>query len=170
MAGAKVEKVGKSKGGLLTYIIVALVAIVVVFGAGVGGFFVNKMLIKSKPVTIIKTVTAPPADSTTGTKPVVSAKTLALDPFLVNLTDPGTKRYLKIQIILGYQNVKLDTELPTKTPILRDSILTVLRSKSSSDFTTLGIEGLKKQLKDVLNPFLTSAKLNNIYLNDILVQ
>jgi flagellar protein FliL len=168
MAGVKLEKGTKSKGGPLAYIIVAIAAVLLALGSGFGGYMLNK----GKTTTIIKTVVAQPA-TTTEKKQVSSAKTLKLDSILVNLADPGVKRYLKIQIILGYENKKLDTELASKSSVLRDAILTVLRSKSSADFTTAGstgIEDLKKQLKDTLNPYLTTAKLDNIYFTDILVQ
>lgn len=178
----KKEKKGGSK---VKIILIAVVAILVV---GAGGYFGYTMFLKDKGTsakTAAKTtqqVVIQQAQQQTGAagqqtvqnatylQQVVSAKTFGLDEFLVNLADEDGKRYLKVKVFLGYDNKKLDAELEEKKPILRDAIISVLRTKKAADITPKGVESIKLEIIQRINPLLEKGQLNNVYVNDILVQ
>lgn len=174
------EKKGGSK---LKIIIIAVVAVAVL---GAGGYFGYNQFFAEKEKTTKKVVQQqiPVQQTQQGQvqqgqqmvqngsylQQVVSAKTFGLDEFLVNLADEDGKRYLKVKVFLGYDNKKLDAELEEKKPILRDAVISVLRSKKSTDISAKGIENIKMEIIQRINATLDKGQLNNVYFNDILVQ
>lgn len=171
------EKKSKSKLKVIIIIVVALAVL------GAGGYFGYNYFIASKgntnknviqPQVQVQQVQQGQAQQTAQNvsylQQIVSAKTYGLDEFLVNLADEDGKRYLKVKVFLGYDNKKLDTELEEKKPILRDAIISVLRAKKSTDITPKGVENIKLEIIQKINPMLTKGQLNNVYFNDILVQ
>jgi len=144
----------KKKGGFKIIIIILLVLVVVGGGAfGAMYFFGNK------------------ATTTKAAKAVtVTESTYSLDEFLVNLIDDGGLLYLKTTVYLGYEeNTKLDAELVTEKPVIRDIVNTYLRSKKNSDFTSTGIVTIKNDLIARINPILTKGQILHIYINNIVI-
>lgn len=109
------------------------------------------------------------ASNTTFFNKTAKEKTYQLDEFVVNLADEKTT-YLKLTIALGYEEKKLDKELPEKVAAIRDTINSALRSKTSIDFSGNGTETVKKELLDTINKKLSKGKITNIYLSDIIIQ
>ena len=146
------------KGNAFKIIIIILLSLVVIGGAAFGTmYFLGE---KSSSAT------ANPAKATK-----INELTYPLDEFLVNLIDDDGKRYLKLKVVIGYEdNKKLTAELETKKPIIRDVINTTLRAKKTTDFSAKGVEDIKNQLIGNINPVLTDGKISNIYFTDILVQ
>lgn len=156
MAEPKKEK----KKGVSTKILIIVLTFFVILGASFTAYtlFFNK---KTASTTASKTPIA---------QNVTSANTYSLDECLVNLTDAGGKNYLKVTVFVGYEGSKLAAELETKKPIIRDVVINILRSKSSSDFSSSKAEKIKTQILNKVNPLLTKGQLDNIYFDDILVQ
>ena len=105
----------------------------------------------------------------------VDLATLPLDEFLVNLADEGSKRYLKVVIYISYdgKNKALTEELALDRikPILKDSALTVIRSKKSSDFATIeGTETVKKELVDKFNSRIQNGKIIEVLFPELIIQ
>lgn len=174
------EKKGGSKLKIIIITVVAVAAL------GAGGYFGYNQFFASKESTTKKVVQQQiPMQQTQQVQAqqgqqmvqngsylqqVVSAKTFGLDEFLVNLADEDGKRYLKVKVFLGYDNKKLDTELEEKKPILRDAVISVLRSKKSTDISAKGIDNIKIEIIQRINATLEKGQLNNVYFNDLLVQ
>jgi len=149
----------KKKGNGLKIGIIVLLVLVVVGGAAFGG-----MYFLSKKSTSTATKTAKAVE--------VNEITYPLDEFLLNLMDEDGRRYLKVKVIIGYEDNKdLTAELETtKTSIIRDAIIETLRAKKTTDFSGTGIDIIKKQLVTNINSKLTKGKISHIYFSDILVQ
>ncbi len=147
------EKPKKKKNGL-SKVIIILLLLIVVGGVAFGGmyFFGNK-------------------SSTTASKTVaVTELTYSLDEFLVNLIDDGELTYLKVTVYIGYEeNAKLTTELETQKPVIRDIVNTYMRSKKSSDFSATGVNTIKTDLIERINPVLTKGKISHMYFNSIVI-
>jgi len=158
MAEPKKEK-EKKKGSSSKIIIIVLLFVVVL-----GGSFAAYTLFFSKKTASTASKTSTIAVSTT------SVNTYSLDECLVNLTDAGGKNYLKVTVFVGYESSKLSAELVTKKPIIRDVVINILRSKSSSDFSSSKAEAIKAQILSKVNPLLEKGQLDNIYFDDLLVQ
>lgn len=101
---------------------------------------------------------------------VVSAKTFNLEEFTINLADEGGKNYLKVNVYLGYDSKKLTEELTEKTPIIRDAIIEVLRTKKVEDISDKNMDNIKIEIIQRINPMLEKGKINNVYFSDILTQ
>lgn len=94
-----------------------------------------------------------------------------LDSFVVNLNDPGGKRYLKIKIELEFFQTGFQEELMLRLPQIRDAILLILSSKSFEDIQ--GIDGkiaLRNELIVRINKLLKSQKIKNLYFTEFVVQ
>lgn len=156
------EKKPNNKGNILKIIIIVLLAAILVGGGVFGGYIIFNKL---KP----QTTTADAAK-----KDALDQKTFALDEFLVNLKSDNSTRYLKTKVYIGYPDTKetedFETELADKKPIIRDAINTVLRTKKAEDFTEAGVEKLKEEIKNKINPLLGEGQIVNVYFSEILVQ
>lgn len=169
MGEAKVEdKKGKKRSGSgkgLKILVILLILII-----AVGGGFCAYLLIFKKP-----SIAAAGQSSTLPSNAVVnnegtSKYTAALDDFLVNLSDEGGKKYMKITICIGYDNKKLATEIEEKTPMIRDAINSVLRSKKSTDMSAKGVEDLKAEIGNRINPLFENGRVNHVYFSNIIIQ
>lgn len=92
-----------------------------------------------------------------------------MEPFLVNLADPGQLRYLKVTFhVETHQNRE---EFEKRLPQSRDSVLTVLSSKNSRDLmTSEGKNALREEIKEKMNHLLTETKVRNIYFTEFVIQ
>jgi flagellar basal body-associated protein FliL len=163
------EEKKEKKGGKLKIILIVLLIIIAVGGGAFAGYyFFSKLNNNSAKTNALPVQTT--ANTTNVATSVVSGRTYSVDDFLVNLADEDAKRYLKVKVYLGYENKKMDKELDTKKPIIRDTINSVLRAKKSTDFTAKGTEDMKKEILQRLNPLFTNGQLDNIYFYDIIVQ
>ena len=147
------------KGNLKLIIIVAAVCVVVLVGA-----FVGFKLLDSKGE---KTETA----QGHGEGEVSLSTMFHLDPFILNLTDHG--RYLKVTIELEISNESYKKTVRQKVPQLRDTIITLVGSKSIKAISSP--EG-KFQLKDELlfraNQIMGMEKdiFKNLYFTEFVMQ
>jgi len=89
--------------------------------------------------------------------------------FLTNLKDSG--RYIKVTIDLEVADKKNLKPLEERTSEIRDTIISVLRNKTSEEIE--GSEGqnkLKQEIIDSLNNMLGQKIIVNVYFNDFVVQ
>jgi flagellar FliL protein len=94
-----------------------------------------------------------------------------MEIFVVNLNDPGGKRYLKTKISLEYTGAELTDELKLRQPQLRDVMLLLLSSKTLEDIQ--GTEGkiiLRRELILRINQALQKGKIRNLYFTEFVIQ
>ncbi|MCL4490676.1 MAG: flagellar basal body-associated FliL family protein [Nitrospirae bacterium] len=95
----------------------------------------------------------------------------ALDPFVVNLSDQSGNRFLKVSLQLELAGPAVMEGAKAKTPQIRDSIITLLTSKTSD--ALISPEG-KLQLKDEINitanQILGNNSVKNVYLTEFVMQ
>ena len=86
------------------------------------------------------------------------AAMLSLDPFLTNVSDPGTDRFAKVQIQLAIVPEERVAELqaaPLVVAQIRDKLLTLITSKSFVELNSAaGKVNLRKEIADGINPIL----------------
>lgn len=105
------------------------------------------------------------AESTEVTGPVV-----ALDPFVVNLDEPGTSRYLKVTFELEVP-AKGEEVINKSKQLIRDTILGYLSGLHVKD--TLGAEAKDKIRTDLmakLTKLLGAEKIKRMFFVDFVVQ
>ncbi|MDN5325495.1 MAG: flagellar protein FliL [Moorella sp. (in: firmicutes)] len=93
---------------------------------------------------------------------------LSLDSIVVNLADPGLHRYLRAKITMEYSDPKLATELNDKLYRVRDTIISVLRSKKTDDLQNE--EALKRELLTAINSQLTAGQVRALYFEEFIIQ
>ena len=94
-----------------------------------------------------------------------------MDPFVVNLNEPGGKRYLKSKIDLEFVDDGVGQELESRLPQLRDVILMHLSSKSLDDIQSVdGKIELKNALIKRINQVLKLGKVRNLYFTQFVIQ
>ncbi len=166
MAEEKEEKQEEESGekkpekkGKLKLIIVAVIAIALLGG---GGFFAYSMFLGKKSETKAVPIKG---DTLNEEQPAL----FPLTPFVVNLADRG--RFLKVTIKLEMTDIKYEELVKERTPHLRDTVITLLSSKTAESISTP--EG-KFQLKDELlmraNAAVGRDVFKNIYFTDFVMQ
>mgnify|MGYP001059012086 CR=1 FL=1 len=94
-----------------------------------------------------------------------------METFLVNLADPGGKRYLKITMQLVLSNNLAGREFNERASELRDNVLLLLSSKRYEDIATFaGKIALKQETITQLNRKLSNGQVEDIYFTEFLVQ
>lgn len=149
----------KEKGSRLKIIII--VGIVVLVLTGVGAITYKKFLSESEATK----------ESLNEVNKIQQIVTHQLDTFIVNLADPGGKRYLRLTIDLELDNPKVIEEIKQNNFKIRDAILLILSSKEFDDISTMGGKIiLKKEIVAKLNSLLTTGQVLNVYFTEFLVQ
>lgn len=150
-----VEGGEEKKKSSLVKIIIMVVAVAALAG---GGFFAYLKFFKKPP--------------NEPKKPVVEQAVIQeMGTYLVNLADPGGKRYLKITMQFELTNAKVSQELARRTVEVRDKIIMLLSSKEYEEIgNPTGKMTLKKELISQLNRILQDGQVKEIYFTEFLVQ
>jgi flagellar FliL protein len=94
-----------------------------------------------------------------------------LDTFLVNLNEPQGKRYLKAKVTLELETEDVQAEIEKRLPQIKDAVLTMLSSKSYGDISDLtGKYQLRAELISMINSYLKTGKIANVYFTEFIVQ
>ncbi len=94
-----------------------------------------------------------------------------LDPFTVNLADPGRSRFLRVVLQLELDAPSAAAELDSIEPRVRDATLTLLSSKRSGELATVGDkERLRNEIIHRLNGLLSGGKVIEVYFTEFVVQ
>ncbi|MPL99950.1 hypothetical protein SDC9_46172 [bioreactor metagenome] len=145
------EKKEKKKGNKL----ILIIAIVAVLGGGTFGgvyYFMNKDN-ASQPV-------------------VIQEDFFEVGEIFVNLSDEGSKRYIKLNLSISYdsKNKDLAKEIEDKKVVIRDIAIFYIKSCKAKDFEPANEAVLKGDIMTRINQKLTSGLLKDVYISDIIVQ
>jgi flagellar protein FliL len=145
----------KGKKSPLMKIIILVVLLAVLGGGGFVGY--------------VKFLKAPPPQAK---EPEVEHSVSAdAGTFLVNLSDPGGKRYLKVGMQFELSGQKVNEELNRRNVELRDMLIMILSSKEYSEIgNATGKLSLKRELLTRLNKMLHDGQVKEIYFTEFLVQ
>jgi flagellar FliL protein len=99
--------------------------------------------------------------------------TVNLEPFLVNLADKEASRYVKTSIRLlvpSKEAAETIAKGETLMPRMRDTILTLLSTKTAEEMTSNeGKEKLKKEILEKVNEYLPEGA-EDVFFTDFVVQ
>jgi flagellar FliL protein len=162
------EKAEKKKGGKLKLIIIALVVLGVLGG---GGFAAWKFFLQPKAAedaagnATAEEAGEPKAEVEPG------GQLVTLDSFVVNLSDPMGRRYLKTTLDVEVASAAAAVELTAAMPKVKDTLLLLLSSKSFADISSMDkkIE-LKNDIVSRLNQIIGKNKVRNVYFTEFVVQ
>ena len=164
------EKEPKKKGGKLKLIIILLVVLAILGG---GGFAAWKFFLQPKLAGDAASGNETHAESAPKAEEHAAAggQLVTLDSFVVNLSDPMGRRYLKTTMDVEVADAAAAAELTAAMPKVKDTLLLLLSSKSFEEISSMDrkIE-LKNQIVDRLNLILGKGKVRNVYFTEFVVQ
>ena len=155
-------------------VLIILIGVVMVFMLGLGGGLFM-MWNKLSAMETQAQGTAEDGEQADPDTPVPVEELLGpifpLDTFIVNLADKGGKRYLRVTIDLELDSKELESEVAKRLPQVRDSILTILPTKSFEDISSAkGKTTLRDQMLERINGLLARGQITNIYFKEFVVQ
>jgi len=96
---------------------------------------------------------------------------VAFDPFVVNLNEPGSNRYLKTSFEFELNNEKAVEELNHNKRAIRDEVLRYLSGLGVN--ATIGADGKAKIQDDIVarvDKVLGGGRVSHLYFSDFVVQ
>jgi flagellar protein FliL len=97
-----------------------------------------------------------------------------LEPFLVNLADEDSARFVKVTFKIGLEEAGLGEEFgsnPVIIAAIRDRILSLLSAKTSEELLSAeGKDKLRKELKEKISAILPKGKIVEVFILDFVVQ
>jgi flagellar FliL protein len=124
-------------------------------------------------VAYIVMVDEPPAgkEAHAGQSAAKHRVNMPLDPFLVNLADRESRRYLKLKVELEVDDEATAKDLEKSLPRIRDTLILLLSSKTYLDLSSF--EG-KQQLKDEIKKRVTALpggkKVSDVFFTEFVAQ
>jgi flagellar FliL protein len=95
----------------------------------------------------------------------------SLESFIVNLAEPGGKRYLRVTMDLELSTEAVAEEITKRLPQVRNSMLMILPSKKFEEISTIeGKNTLRDEIVVTLNEFLQTGTVTNLYFTEFVVQ
>lgn len=152
----------KKKPKLLLLIIFSLGILIL----GGGGFFVyTKFMAYQPPATEESN-----QDTTEMPKDTVGEMYL-FEPFVVNLSDPTGKRYLKVKIGVEVASPEAVAKVEKAVPKLRDMVIMMLTSLTFEEvMTPEGKVQIRDELLERINRIMRPERIKNIYFTEFVVQ
>ena len=146
------EKKEKKKGKNVVLIVVLLLIFVGVGTFGGVYFFMSKNK-ASSPV-------------------IIQESFVEIGEIFVNLSDEGSKRYVKLNMSISYDkaNKDLAKEIEEKKVVVRDVAIFYIKSCKAKEFEPSNEVILKGDLISRINQKLTTGVLKDVYISDIIVQ
>ena len=99
---------------------------------------------------------------------------ISLDPFVVNLADPGGSRYLRVTlgiVVEGEEHAKELAEDDVTRMRLRSSILEMLAEQTAEQLTTVGGKAeLKKAIAERAMHGAEHLKVSDVLFSEFIVQ
>ena len=148
-------------------VLIIIISVAVLFMGMVGaGFFILWNKISQVPVDP-STV----AEMAVEEEENVIGPLYPLDTMIVNLSDDGGKRYLRVTMALELSDPESVDTIESRLPQIRDAVLMILPTKTYDDVsTTDGKIALRNQVMEKINTLMTKGRINNIYFTEFVVQ
>lgn len=122
---------------------------------------------------MLKSLMAPfmPEEQKEETKEKGTGTIVSIGEFTTNLNDPTGSRFVKVEIYVEMAGEKKkEEELKEYMPVMKDTILSILSSKTAADLDVRYREDLKQEIKTKLNKKLGSEMINDVYFTSFIMQ
>ena len=95
----------------------------------------------------------------------------SLDSFIVNLSDLGGKRYLRVTMGLELSDPKGNDEILKRLPQVRDSIIMILPARKVEDLQSAeGKNALRAEIMAKLNELMGRDLVKKVYFTEFVIQ
>ncbi|SHG58048.1 flagellar FliL protein [Thermosyntropha lipolytica DSM 11003] len=96
---------------------------------------------------------------------------VSIGEFTTNLNDPTGSRFVKVEIYVELAGEKKkEEELKEYMPIMKDTVLGILSSKTPADMDIRYREELKQEIKNKLNKRLGKEMIKEVYFTSFIMQ
>lgn len=97
---------------------------------------------------------------------------VSIGEFTTNINDVASPRFLKFEVFVEVaKDDKKTQEIITETmPIIKDSILSIISSKTAADLDVRNRENLKAEIKADLNKKIGADVIRNVYFTSFIMQ
>ena len=154
----------KKKRPILLYIIIA---VVLLLAAGAGAFF---FLYSAPSDEELAESISGEIDLQKKEKAPVGIM-IPLNSFVVNLSDPRARRFLKAIITLEVVDKETVDEVDTKLPKIRNDIIMLLSNQTLEDVITMeGKVRLRDEITIRVGRIIGEKRLKNVYFTQFVVQ
>jgi len=156
----------KTKKLPVKWILLGIVALAIIAGALLG-----YLLLKKSPEEAAQRDSSVASANKSSSSQKGFPHIFPIERFIVNLNDPGGKRYLKTTIVLESSINGFSENLEAQMPLVRDAVLLILSGKSIA--AVQGIDGkisLRKELILTINNILKTTKIRNLYFTEFVIQ
>ncbi|MCE3047682.1 flagellar basal body-associated protein FliL [Helicobacter kayseriensis] len=93
------------------------------------------------------------------------------ESFVVNLMGQNGRRYAKASISLEMSSPELQKEITAKLPLIKDTIIRTLSSKTFEEISTpKGKDKLKEEITQELNAFMLDGYIKSIFFTEFVIQ
>ena len=148
----------KPKRSLIKILILAFIGLLLA-----GGGLVAYILLTDEPPVGKEAQASQPAQK--------HAVTMPLEPFLVNLGDKESRRYLKLKVELEVDSEGTAKELEKSLPRIRDALILLLSSKTYLDLSTYeGKQQLKQEIKTRITALPGGSKVSEVFFTEFVAQ
>lgn len=179
MAEEKAEEVAKpeAKGGMMQKLmLVVAVALASSVSGGVVSWIVTTRALATvnNPAKETQSEETQPSEQDPITAALEKGGALALDPFVVNLADSDSARYLRIKVSLMVDDKTKMAELQDNQALqvkLRDVILQTLTQKTAHDISNEeGKNKLRHEIQTKIEGYFKKPKLVDVMFTDFVIQ
>jgi flagellar FliL protein len=135
--------------------------------------FLGLLLIGGGLVAYVLMTDEPPVgkEAQAGQIPLDHRVNMPLDPFLVNLADKESRRYLKLKVEFEVDSEESQKELEKFLPHIRDGLILLLSSKTYLDLSTMeGKQQLKEEIKKRVSNLPGGKKVSNVFFTEFVAQ
>ncbi|EGV30501.1 flagellar basal body-associated protein FliL [Thiorhodococcus drewsii AZ1] len=174
---------GKGGGGKLKLIIL-IVLVLLILGAGGGAAYYFFVLDKAAETTEegaeASEAEAQPTEPESSeaiapASPQDPVIYYALEPITVNITAPGSVRFLRVSITIATRNERVVAAIEKHLPMIRNDLLSYLSSQDSAALnTTEGKDKLREELHSMISADLTRSAqpsdIVNVLFTDFVMQ
>ena len=95
----------------------------------------------------------------------------SLETFIVNLSDEGESRYLRVTMDLELKDKETSENIKSRLSQIRDGILMILTNKMLGDIqSSSGKNNLRKEIKNTLDGIVSEGNVKNVYFTEFVVQ
>lgn len=122
---------------------------------------------------LMRSLMAPlmPRDENDGEQ-MLTGNLVEVGEFMTNINDVAGTRFLKVEVTVEVtaEDEEAQEAITQFMPVVRDSILTILSSKTVADLDVRNRNNLKAEIKNDLNSKMGSGLIQNIYFTSFIMQ
>ncbi|NLB88604.1 MAG: flagellar basal body-associated FliL family protein, partial [Syntrophomonadaceae bacterium] len=119
---------------------------------------------------LMKSLMAPLLPKEETAKDVLTGNLVEVGEFTTNIGDITGSRFVKVEVYVEVTGKKGQETIQEFMPIIKDSILTILSSKTVADLDVRNRDNLKQEIKDDLNAKLGNSTIQNVYFTNFIMQ